>query len=147
MDWHPALQAVAAIAAAYALFLACLAVYARRHPDVISLREVLRLGPDLLRLIRRLSSDRTVPRRTRILLILLVAYLILPIDLVPDFIPLIGYADDLLLIAVILRAVVRAAGGDALRRHWPGSDGGLHAIRALAGLGNRTTDDDERNTA
>ena len=95
---------------AYALFLACLAVYARRHPDVLSLTDALRLAPDILRLVRRLAADRALPRRSRLLLLGLLAYLLLPIDLVPDVLPVVGYADDLVLIAVVLRAVVRSAG-------------------------------------
>jgi uncharacterized membrane protein YkvA (DUF1232 family) len=148
VDWQPILQAVLAISCTYGLFLVYLAVYARRHPDVISLTDALRLGPDLVRLIRRLSADAAVPRRTRVMLGALVLYLILPIDLVPDFLPVIGYADDAVLVAVVLRAVVRGAGPEALRRHWPGSDGGLRVVRALAGLGAGTgaAGDDHRNT-
>ncbi len=147
MDWQVAVQAVVALLATYALLLAGLAVFARRHPEILSLSDALRLGPDVLRLIRRLAADPTVPRRTRILLGALVAYLLLPIDLVPDFIPVIGYADDVVLIAVVLRAVVRNAGPDALSRHWPGSDGGLRAVRALAGLAEPGAGDARRNTA
>ncbi|WP_104168679.1 DUF1232 domain-containing protein [Arthrobacter sp. SX1312] len=135
MNWEPVLELAVAILAAYAFLLACLAVYAQRHPEVISLRDALRLGPDLLGLIRRLAADRSVPVRARVLLGLLVAYLVVPIDLVPDFLPVIGYADDVVMIAVTLRAVVRAAGPEALTRHWTGSDAGLRAVRALAGVG------------
>jgi len=134
MNWETALRGALALLAAYALLLGCLAVYARRHPDVISLRDALRLVPDLLGLVRRLAADRSVPVRARVMLGLLVAYLVLPIDLVPDFLPVIGYADDVVVIAVVLRAVVRAAGPDALARHWRGSDAGLRAVRALAGV-------------
>jgi uncharacterized membrane protein YkvA (DUF1232 family) len=48
---------------------------------------------------------------------LLLAYLALPIDLVPDFIPMLGYADDAIVVAIVLRSVVRRAGADALTRH------------------------------
>ncbi|WP_247828073.1 YkvA family protein [Arthrobacter antioxidans] len=134
MDWAPVLEIAVGLLAAYAFLLACLAVYARRHPDVISLRDALRLGPDLVGLIRRLAADRSVPVRTRVLLGLLAVYLVVPIDLVPDFLPVIGYADDVVVIAVTLRAVVRTAGPEALVRHWKGSDVGLRAVRALAGV-------------
>ncbi|WP_394249318.1 YkvA family protein [Arthrobacter pityocampae] len=134
MNWEPVLETVLAILAAYAVLLVCLAVYARRHPDVISLRDALRLGPDLLGLVRRLATDRSVPLRARVLLGLLAVYLVVPIDLVPDFLPVIGYADDVVVLAVVLRAAVRAAGPDALARHWRGSDAGLRAVRALAGV-------------
>lgn len=135
MRWDPVIQTVVVLLGAYAVLLIGLAVYARRHPDVISLSGAVRLGPDLLRLVRRLAADRAVPRRTRILLVGLVLYLLLPIDLVPDVLPVVGYADDVVLVAVALRSVVRQAGVEALERHWPGPEGGLRVIRVLAGLG------------
>jgi uncharacterized membrane protein YkvA (DUF1232 family) len=64
---------------------------------------------------------------------LLLGYLLLPIDLVPDFIPVAGYADDVLLVVWVLRSVVRAAGPEALDRHWPGTPHGLEVVRRLAG--------------
>jgi uncharacterized membrane protein YkvA (DUF1232 family) len=104
------------------------------RPDQLRIQDALRLLPDLLRLIRRLASDRTLPRGVRIRLWLLVAYLALPFDLVPDFIPVIGYADDAVILAFALRSVTRRAGPAALDRHWPGSPDGLAAVRRLAGL-------------
>ena len=92
------------------------------------LRELVRLLPDLVRLLRRLAGDATMPTGIRIRLWLLLAYLALPIDLIPDFIPVIGYADDAVVVAVVLRSVVRRAGTEALRRHWPGSAEGLDAV-------------------
>ena len=65
---------------------------------------------------------------------LLTAYLLMPIDLVPDFIPVVGYADDALIIIWALRSISRAAGSDALDRHWPGSPDGLKALKKIAGL-------------
>jgi uncharacterized membrane protein YkvA (DUF1232 family) len=64
----------------------------------------------------------------------LLGYLLLPIDLVPDFIPVIGYADDAIVVALVLRFATRHAGADALGRHWPGTPQGLQALRALTGL-------------
>ncbi|MEU4392516.1 YkvA family protein [Kribbella sp. NPDC023855] len=104
------------------------------RPDQLRIQDALRLLPDLLRLIRRLAADRTLPRGVRIRLWLLVAYLALPFDLVPDFIPVIGYADDAVIVAFALRSVTRRAGPAALDRHWPGSPDGLAAVRRLAGL-------------
>lgn len=104
------------------------------RPDDLRLREALRLLPDVVRLLRRLAVDSTVPRGVRVRLWLLLAYLASPIDVVPDFLPVIGYADDAILVAVVLRSVTRRAGAQALERHWPGSPQGLEAVRALAGL-------------
>lgn len=98
------------------------------------LRESLRLLPDVLRLIRRLAADPTLPRGVRIRLGLLLAYLAFPIDLVPDFIPILGYADDAIIVTAVLRGVVRRAGIDAVRAHWPGTDDGFTALARLTGL-------------
>lgn len=147
MDWEILLGPALALLAAYALFLLALGVHARRHPEILSLTDVLRLGPDVLRLLRRLAADRTVPWWSRLLLWALMAYLILPIDLVPDFLPVIGYADDIVLVAGVLRTVVRGAGTGALERHWPGSDAGLRLLRRLAGVTDPDTRRSSRNTA
>ncbi|WET82404.1 YkvA family protein [Amycolatopsis sp. QT-25] len=98
------------------------------------LREALRLLPDVLRLIRRLAADKTLPRGVRIRLGLLLAYLVLPLDLVPDFVPVLGYADDAIIVILVLRGVVRRAGLQAVRAHWPGSDDGFDALTRLTGL-------------
>jgi uncharacterized membrane protein YkvA (DUF1232 family) len=98
------------------------------------LREALRLLPDVLRLVRRLAADTTLPRGVRLRLGLLLAYLACPIDLIPDFIPVLGYADDAIIVTAVLRSVVRRAGIDAVRAHWPGTDDGFAAIARLTGL-------------
>jgi uncharacterized membrane protein YkvA (DUF1232 family) len=81
------------------------------------LREALRLLPDVLRLIRRLAADKTFPHGVRIRLALLLAYLAIPIDLIPDFVPVLGYADDAIIVTAVLRSVVRRAGLEAVRGH------------------------------
>jgi uncharacterized membrane protein YkvA (DUF1232 family) len=98
------------------------------------LGEALRLLPDILRLLRRLASDRGVPRAARVRLWLLLGYLAIPIDLVPDFVPVLGYADDAIVVSFVLRSVVRRAGRPVVRRHWPGTDNGLAAVGRLTGL-------------
>ncbi len=98
------------------------------------LREALRVLPDLLRLLPRLAADRSLPRSMRAALMLLLAYLTFPFDLVPDFIPVLGYADDAIIVAAVLRWVVRHAGIDAVQRHWPGTDDGFAALCRITGL-------------
>jgi uncharacterized membrane protein YkvA (DUF1232 family) len=98
------------------------------------LGEAVRILPDLLRLIGRLARDRDLPRGARVRLWLLLGYLASPIDLVPDFVPVIGYADDAIVVAATLRSVVRRSGDDALVRHWPGTPDGLAVVRRLCGL-------------
>jgi uncharacterized membrane protein YkvA (DUF1232 family) len=106
----------------------------RLAPDRNRIRESLRLLPDVVRLLSRLARDETLPLGVRVRLWALLAYLAMPIDLVPDFIPVVGYADDAILVAATLRSVARVAGAPALTRHWPGTPQGLAAVRRLAGL-------------
>lgn len=134
MWWRTLLGVLAGLLLVYAVLLLLLWRYARRHPETVSLRDALRLLPDVLRLIRRLAADKTVPTGVRVRLVLLLVYLASPIDLVPDFVPVLGYADDAVVVALVLRSVTRRAGPDALRRHWPGTPEGLHLIQQLAGI-------------
>jgi len=120
-----------------ALLLAWLAliltvVVARPSGDL--LQQALRLLPDLLRLLRRLAGDRSLPRGVRVRLWLLLAYLAIPIDVIPDVILVLGYADDAIIVTAVLRSVVRRAGLEALHRHWPGTDDGLAGVIRLCGL-------------
>ena len=119
----------------YAVLLAFLWGYARRHPETVAMKDALRLLPDLLRLLRRLLADKSLGAGVRIRLALLLAYLLSPIDLVPDFVPVLGYADDVIIVAFVLRSVIARAGEEAVRRHWPGTPDGLQLILRLAGLG------------
>lgn len=116
----------------YAVLLALLAYHARHHPNTVGMWDALRLVPDLLVLLGRLTADRSLPAGVRVRVVLLMAYLASPVDLVPDFIPVIGYADDVLVVALVLRSIIRRAGHAPLDRHWPGTYTGLTIIRKLA---------------
>jgi uncharacterized membrane protein YkvA (DUF1232 family) len=131
--WDVAIAVIGGVVLIYAVLLVFLAFYARRHPETVRLKEALRLLPDLLTLLRRLAADRTLPRGIRVRLVLLLIYLASPIDLVPDFLPVIGYADDAIIVALALRSVIRKAGNEPLEQHWPGSPTGLSLIQRLAG--------------
>jgi uncharacterized membrane protein YkvA (DUF1232 family) len=132
MWWSILLSVVAGLVLIYLVLLGLMWRTYRRHPDTVSMRDTLRLLPDLIRLFRRLAGDADLPRGVRIRLILLLVYLISPIDLVPDFVPVLGYADDVIIVAIALRSITRIAGPEALERHWPGTPQGLQAIRQLA---------------
>jgi len=116
------------------VWVTLVAVLIVARPKEISVAEALRLLPDTLRLLRRLGGDKTLPRAVRVRLALLLVYLALPFDLIPDFIPVIGQLDDVIIAVVVLRSVVRAAGPDAIRRHWPGTLAGLTALWRVAHL-------------
>ena len=118
-----------------ALLLAWLAlvialVVARPSGNVIT--ESLRLMPDLLRLVVRLARDHTLPGNVRVRLGLLLAYLAFPLDLIPDFVPVLGYADDVIAVLWALRSVIRAVGEEPIRSHWPGTRTGCEALLSLA---------------
>jgi uncharacterized membrane protein YkvA (DUF1232 family) len=75
-----------------------------------------------------------MPRGVRIRLALLLGYLALPFDLIPDFVPVLGYADDAIIVALVLRSVTRTAGDNALAKHWPGTPEGLAALNRMCRL-------------
>jgi uncharacterized membrane protein YkvA (DUF1232 family) len=130
--WWQTLIGVAA--ALLIIWIALLIALLIAKPDRAQLKEALRLLPDLLRLLGRLAADRTLPREVRIRLGLLLGYLAVPFDLIPDFIPVLGYADDAIIVVAVLRSTVRRAGLEAVRRHWPGTDEGFAALSRLTGL-------------
>lgn len=122
---------VGALAVAWLLLVGYLVV---RRPGEGAAREAIRMLPDTLRLLRRIAGDRSLARGVRVRLWLLLGYLAFPIDLVPDFLPVVGYADDVVIAGAALRSVVRRAGASAVRRHWPGTEEGLAALWAITGL-------------
>jgi uncharacterized membrane protein YkvA (DUF1232 family) len=126
---------VVSIGVGFALgYLALLVALLVARPKGNLLGEAMRLLPDLLRLLRRLAADSNVPPAARVRLSLLLGYLAIPFDLVPDFVPVLGYADDAIIVSLVLRSVVRRAGAPLVRRHWPGTDDGLAALARLTGL-------------
>jgi uncharacterized membrane protein YkvA (DUF1232 family) len=123
-----------ALVAVWAVMVAVLYLVARKEDDPTTFRDAVRLVPDVVRLIRRLAADPEIPRGVRWRLTALLVYLVLPIDLIPDFVPVVGYADDAVVVALVLRSVVRAAGADVIDHHWPGTPQGLLVVKRLAGV-------------
>lgn len=121
--WHTLIGVAAALAVTWAILVVFL-LLARPNRSLVG--ESMRLLPDTLRLLRRVATDATLPRGVRVRLWLLFAYLAMPFDLIPDFIPI--------LVCAVLRSVVRRAGPEAIRRHWPGTEDGLAALWRAAGL-------------
>jgi uncharacterized membrane protein YkvA (DUF1232 family) len=88
--------------------------------------------PDCAVLFKRLLRDPRVPRRAKAALALVLPYLAMPIDLIPDFIPVVGQLDDALLVVLVFGYVARSAGRDVVEELWPGSEKGLRVVLALA---------------
>ena len=99
-----------------------------------TLREAARIVPDTVRLVRRLAADKTLRRGVRVRLWLLLAYLASPIDLVPDFIPVIGFADDAIVTSLVLRSVIKHAGRKRSSKLWPGTSDGLATLVRICRL-------------
>jgi uncharacterized membrane protein YkvA (DUF1232 family) len=130
MDLRPIVLLVLALAAVWVGFLALLWVL---RPKGTSLRELVAVVPDLLRLLRSLVADRTTPLDVRVVIVVLVAWIVSPIDLIPEFIPVLGPADDIVVAVVALRYVRRRLGSAALRDRWPGSAEGFDTLARVIG--------------
>ena len=119
---------VAVVIAVYAAAVLLLVVLGRRSDA----RALAGFIPDCLVLLRRLLGDPRVPRRRKVVLGVLVGYLLMPIDLVPDFIPVAGQLDDVIVAALALRYVLRGGGEPLLREHWPGPPQSLELVVRVA---------------
>lgn len=112
--------------------LTCAAALARGKDR--RLVAVARPLPDVARLHSRLARDQRIPRRVRARIWFAIAYNVQPINLVPDFVPVIGLVDNLVVIVWAVRSTARRAGYEALARHWPGTPEGLAALSRAVGL-------------
>jgi uncharacterized membrane protein YkvA (DUF1232 family) len=119
------------LAAALALYAALVItlVVAGRKRDA---RALVRLVPDCVVLFKRLLTDPRVEWWRKVLLVLVIAYVASPIDLVPDFVPIAGQLDDAILIVLAIRVLLRGGGPRLLSEHWPGPARSLEFIRRLA---------------
>lgn len=133
--WQPALLVLAAVALAWAAAVAALALAGRRTQA----RALAAFLPDCLTLMRRLLADPRVPRRRKAAAALAVAYLAFPLDLVPDFVPVLGQVDDALVVIAALRYVLRSGGGALIGELWPGPAESLRVVLRVAGADRRGT--------
>jgi uncharacterized membrane protein YkvA (DUF1232 family) len=123
------LWAAVVAAGLYAAAIAVLYVMGKRT----AARELAILIPNLLVLFKGLMGDRRVPRGSKVLLVLGAVWLASPIDLIPEFIPLLGPLDDAVVAALILRHVLRTAGPDVVAEHWRGDAATLARILRASG--------------
>jgi len=97
-------------------------------------KKLLRALPDLVRLMARLAADPVLPRSAKVALAAAVVYLLSPINLIPDFVPFVGYLDDALLAAVVLDGVLNYVDRGVVLRYWPGSPQSLDKLARAARL-------------
>ena len=130
MDLSWLVGLLAALLAVWALLVVILWLI---RPRTVALGELVRVVPDLLRLVRRLIADGTVPLDARAALVGLLAWLVNPIDLIPEFIPVLGPLDDVVVAVLVLRYVRRRIGEDELRARWPGTSAGYELLAGILG--------------
>ena len=120
---------LAIFALVYGAFVLWLFLVGRREDA----RTLARFIPDCVVLMSRLARDPRVPRWRKLLLLGVVGYLLVPIDLVPDFIPIAGQLDDAVIVALVLRSLLRSGGAPLVTELWPGPESSLRLILSLAG--------------
>jgi uncharacterized membrane protein YkvA (DUF1232 family) len=130
VDWRSLVAIVLGLVALWGLLVALLWAF---RPRDARLGDAVRVIPDLLRLIRNLLGDRGVPLGARVALVVLLAWLISPIDLIPDFVPILGPLDDVVVAILVLRYVGRKVGPEELRRRWTGTPEGFALVSRLIG--------------
>ena len=119
--------ASAVVAALAALIVAALVL----APRGMAVADVLLVYPQLIRLLASLAKDRRVARQVRWRLLAAVAYNAQPINLIPDFIPVIGLADNVVVTVWAVRSAIRRSGPEIVRSHWRGSAAGFAVVCRL----------------
>ena len=131
MDLAVLVGIVVGIVALWALLLV---IFWLLWPKGVPIRELLGIIPYVLRLIRALLADRSAPLDVRIVLVGMLAWIVSPIDLIPEFIPVLGPLDDVVVAVVAMRYVRRRIGSGALLARWPGSINGFAVLSRVIGL-------------
>ncbi len=124
---------LAVVVGLVALWAMLLVLFWVLRPKGVPVRELLGLIPDVLRLLRSLIGDRSAPPDVRLVLVGLLAWILSPIDLIPEFIPVLGPLDDVVVAVVAMRYVRRRTGLEDLRRRWTGTDDGFALLIRVIG--------------
>jgi uncharacterized membrane protein YkvA (DUF1232 family) len=119
------------------LWAACLVIFWILGPKDVPIRELVRVIPDVVRLLRSIITDRSAPLDVRLVLIGLMVWIISPIDLIPEFIPGIGPLDDVIVAVVALRYTRRRIGIENLRVRWVGTPDGFALLTRVVGQPDR----------
>ena len=132
MDLTPVFAMLAGLGA---LWVALIVVFWLLRPRDVPMRMLVGIVPDLVRTLRALVTDGSAPFDVRAVLVGLLVWIISPIDLIPEFIPVLGPFDDLVVAVVALRYVRRRLGVDEMRRRWVGSPEGFALLTRVIGAG------------
>lgn len=130
---EPTVLIVGVLIGVAALWAALLVIFWVFRPKDVSVRELIRLIPDLVRMLRAIVADRSAPLDVRAVLAGLMVWIISPIDLIPEFIPVLGPLDDVVVAIVALRYIRRRLGVADLRLRWRGSDDGFALLIRVIG--------------
>ncbi len=95
------------------------------------LSEAAAAVPAVIKLVARLAGDSRVDLRARLVLAGAVGYIVLPFDIVPDWVPGLGRLDDVVVSALAMKILLDGAGEEIVREHWDGSDRALHAFQEI----------------
>jgi uncharacterized membrane protein YkvA (DUF1232 family) len=132
MDVRPFLGVVVGLAVLWAVLLV---LFWFLRPRDVPAREIVKVVPDVLRLLRTLLAARTTPLDVRLVLVGLLAWILSPVDLIPEFVPVLGPLDDVVVAVVAMRYVRRRLGVDTLRVRWPGTPDGFRLLLRVIGTG------------
>ena len=127
MNWIVVLGVLGSLLAVWVLFIGILWLF---RPRDVRVGQLVRIVPDILRLVRQLLGDRSVPLGARLGLL---GWLLNPIDLIPEFIPVLGPIDDVVIAVLVLRYIRRRVGLEELRRRWPGTPRGFVLLSGILG--------------
>lgn len=128
--------AAATVALSWLMFAVALLI-ARRRADTGAVARLPRMVADTVRLLRRLLADPALPKAARWRVVAAFVYTVQPFNIIPDFVPVIGFVDNVVVIMWALRSVLRSAGPEVITRHWPGSDEDLLALLRVVRLPRR----------
>jgi uncharacterized membrane protein YkvA (DUF1232 family) len=123
------LQAILIAVAVVVLSWLLLIVLARRLPPGVA-KDLARFLPDCVTAVRTLRRDPRVPRRARVAVVVAALWVLSPVDLIPEFLPVIGPLDDVIVVALLLRYAARSVPRQVLLDAWPGD---AHMIERLLG--------------
>ena len=132
VDWSVVVGVLFPLAA---LWLVLIGIFWFLRPKGVPAAELVRLVPDLVRLLRSIIGDSSAPLDVRLVLVGLVVWILSPIDLIPEFVPVLGPLDDVVVAVLALRYARRRLGSADIRRRWTGTDAGFDLLTRVVGSG------------